>query len=175
MAGDIGNGLGWGNVVRPDDNSNCDEAFFGNDELFFPDPLLATFDFARNDIADVLGAWGFRTPWWPKHSGFAGDLAADVAVIDRAPGTRDNVWLLSGANGRYAFAGITRDANGTPLPNCTVRCFRTSTDELVSKVTSDANGYYLATSPYSDAHYLTVHCSTPSSTGGASSDNLTPG
>jgi hypothetical protein len=70
--------------------------------------------------------------------------------------------------------GVTRDQYGSPLGNCTVRCFRTSSGELVSQVTSDANGNYVATSPYSDQHFLTVHKTLSPDVAGASVDTLTP-
>lgn len=174
MSGSIGGALGRGVELMPSDVSHGDEAYFGNDEVFQPDPLLASFSRARNDPADALGSKSWRTPWWPANGGFAGDVGLDISMLDRAPWWGDP-WLLSGCNGRLAFVGVTRDQYGSPLGGCTVRCFRTSTNELVSTVLSDSNGNYQATSPYADAHFLTVHKSTAPDVAGATIDTLVPG
>ena len=42
----------------------------------------------------------------------------------------------------YTITGITRDANGTPLGNCTVWLFRTSDKAFIAETTSDASGNY---------------------------------
>lgn len=157
-------------VLVQDDKRSCDEFFFGNDELFQPDQLANLYCSEDPNWGDAA----FNTPWWPNVGGLVGDLGADVSMLQRAAWWGDPQ-VNSGCNGRFSFAGITRTAAGAPLAGATVRCFRTSTDELVAKVTSGANGYYLATTPYGDAHYLTVHASTSPPIAGASVDTLTAG
>ena len=76
---------------------------------------------------------------------------------------------------RDGISTFTVDQGGNVLPNATVRAFRTSSNELVSQVLSDANGYYIATTPYGDGHFLTVHAATVPPVAGASIDTLTPG
>ncbi len=132
-------------------------------------------------IADMLrpeepiyGA-GFVGPWWPAGTGFVGDQGADLSLLPDSSWWADPWINYGGCNGRFSFIGITRDANGNVLPNATVRAFRTSTNELVAKVTSNANGYYNATTPYADGHFLTVHAATSPPVAGASIDTLTPG
>lgn len=165
---------GWQSVLYPDDKRAGDEDYFGNDDLFQPDPIANLY--CREDI--WYGAATFRTPWWPAGgAGFLGDMGADIScLIDKIQRNSDP-WgnLPGGCNGRLAFVGITRNANGTPISNATVRCFRSSTTELCSQVTSDADGQYVATTPYADGHFLTVHSSTPSATAGATIDTLQPG
>lgn len=147
-----------------------DEAFFSSENWCLPQVIA---DVLRPE-EPVYGI-GFVNPWWPAGTGFLGDQGADLSLIPKqswwgAP------WVSVGAcNGRRAFVGITRDANGSPIAGATVRCFRASSDELVSKVTSDANGRYEATTPYADAHYLTVHLASSPPVAGATIDTLTPG
>jgi hypothetical protein len=137
-------------LVRTD--KRCLEEFWLG-EFFQPPIILDRLVPEERDYG-----YGFVNPWWP----YAGNLlagafgAGDGQVINYAPWYQEP-WVRSGCNGRLAFVGYTRDAYGSPIGNCTVRCFRTSTDELVSTVLSDATGFYQATSPYGDAHYLVVH------------------
>lgn len=110
----------------------------------------------------------YRTPWWPARS-IDLDAFLDLNSSDFWQ------WLDSGSNGRLGFVGVTRDATGAPLGGCTVRAFVTATNELVSQVTSDANGNYVATSPYLENHYLVVHKSAAvPPVAGASIDTVQP-
>lgn len=156
MSSDIGNANGMG-IIYPDDKANCDEAYHASDELFLPDPLVSIRQ--RNDPADFLGSSSFRTPWWPCSGVLLGDGGADVAMLPDRPPRWGDVWYASGCNGRLAITGITRDSNGSALGACTVKLFRTSTDELVSRVTSDpTTGEYAITTPYyPDGHYMVVY------------------
>ena len=114
-----------------------------------------------------------KTRWWPSRSGFIGDGGADVSMLARLA-TNDR--RPSGSNARLAFVGYARDWAGNVMPNATVRCFLTSTVVLVSTVSSDANGYYAATTPYGGAHFLTVHGTASGvPVSGASVDTLVPG
>lgn len=158
-------------LVSPDDRRHGDEDFFGNDDLFQPDPIANYF--VREDL--WFGVRTFRTPWWPSAGagallGDAGSVAYDKVIRYTDPWPN----LPGGANGRLGFVGYTRDQYGSPVGGVTVRCFRTSTNELVSRVTSDANGFYIATTPYGDAHFLTVHKAGTPAIAGASIDTIVP-
>lgn len=115
-------------------------------------------------VSNPTGTYDYSSPWWPAQGGLAGDCLSDTGAgrmicgpaLTPAWGT---FWVNAGCNGRLGFVGVTRDQYGSPLGGCTVRCFVTATDELVSKVTSDAKGNYIATSPYQADHYLVIHSS----------------
>lgn len=149
------------------DMRHGDEFYFANEDLFFPQSILLVDMETENEV------WGFSTPWWPGPNllgiGFEG--LADIAPLGNP--LQGEIWYSLGANGRLAFSGITRDQYGSPMANCTVRCIRTATDELVSKVSSDANGAYIATTPYNDAHFLVVH-SSDGTRGGATVNTALP-
>jgi hypothetical protein len=135
-------------VVR-DDTSACEWATSG--DLFGP----KLWD--RIPADDYFFDATFESEWWPSRSSLMGGWDGEPSNLLLG----DTPWwswpsTRSGCNGRLGFVGYTRDAYGSVLGGCTVKCFRTSSDELVSTVTSDANGYYIATSPYIDAHYLVV-------------------
>ena len=121
--------------------------------------------------------FGFVNPWWPYAGnllgGDAGGSDQNNQITNYAPWYQEP-WVHSGCNGRLGFVGYTRDAYGSPVGGCTVRCFNTATNELVSSVESDANGFYIATTPYGDAHYLVVHKSGTPEIAGASISTLTP-
>jgi len=125
-------------------------------------------------VVDAPGIDNYATPWWPR--GGSG-LVADTGISDvmRAVWYDESIYPVSGANGRFAIVGVTRDATGSALGGCTVRLFVTGTDELVARVTSDANGAFIATSPYGVGvpHYMTVHFG--GTVAGASVDTLIPG
>lgn len=115
----------------------------------------------------------FRSAWWPSRSRFAGcPFGSNDCVMAEAQRIRSK-YQLRGANGRFTITGITRDAYGVPLANCTVRLFRNGTDEMVAKVTSDANGLYFATSPYNDGHFIVIHNPT-GDRAGATANTLAP-
>jgi hypothetical protein len=150
------------------DLSTLDVVYDG-DESAWPPILSGVF----LPVVDARGIDDFSSPWWPR--GGSG-LVADTALSDVLRAVWfESVYPVSGANGRYAIAGVTRDATGSALGGCTVRLFVTGTDELVARVTSDANGAYIATSPYSvgTPHYMTVHFG--GTVAGASVDTLIPG
>lgn len=116
----------------------------------------------------------FATPWWPRRGGV---LTGETGVSDILCGSsvEFDLYPVAGCNGRFGISGITRDQYGSPLGLCTVRLFVTATDELVARVTSDANGAFIATSPYGvgTPHYMTVHYG--GTVAGASVDTLIPG
>jgi hypothetical protein len=153
--------------LRADRQDHVDPQIFGVD--IYPTVLHRAY-------FDVDGPFdGWATPWWPRSGNLMGgwDGVAENQLMTVAPWWGEP-WTRSGCNGRLGFVGYTRDANGSILGGCTVRCFVTSTNELVSQVTSDANGFYIATTPYSTAHYLVVHKTGSPDVAGASVDTLTP-
>ena len=138
-------------IHYPTNIRHADEFFFSGEDLFFP------AEYILGDQETEVELFGFSTPWWPGPMIFAGGNwgISDSALLGNP--LQGEVWYSLGSNGRLAFSGITRDQYGSPLPNCIVRCIRNSTDEMVSKVSSDANGAYIATTPYNDAHFLVIH------------------
>lgn len=148
-----------------------DDPWWGNEDLF-PGPGIMSLQ--NREV--VLGTPGDATPWWPRRGSLMGgfDGVDENSMLARAAWWGDP-WLLSGASSRLAFVGITRDQYGSPLAGCTVRCFVTSTDELVAKVVSDANGAYTATSPYNVDHYLVVHSADGTVAGASVSVSNVPG
>lgn len=112
----------------------------------------------------------WTTDWWP-----AGcfDLAYTLGVLDNAH--YDAPYPVSGANGRLALLGYTRDAYGSPMGGATVKLFRTVDDSLQNTVVSDANGLYSVTSPYADGHYLIVYKAGPPDVCGTTVNTLAPG
>lgn len=154
-------------VVTRDDFSACDWAANGD--------LFGAKLWDRIPADDYLYDAHFESEWWPARSSMMGGWDGEPSnlLLGEAqwwgwPQTR------SGCNGRLGFVGYTRDAYGSPVGGCTVRCFNTATNELVSTVTSDANGFYIATTPYGGAHYLVVHKSGTPEIAGASISTLTP-
>lgn len=155
-------------IVARDDFSVCEWATSG--DLYLP----KLWD--RIPADDYFFDASFESEWWPARSNMMGgwdgepsNLLLGEATWWSWPSTR------SGCNGRLGFVGYTRDANGSVLGGCTVKCFRTSSDELVSSVESDANGFYIATTPYSDGHYLVVQkASATPPVAGASINTITP-
>lgn len=150
-----------------------------DERLVEPMPI----DPLQDDIAPVLtydwnviaGTPYYQNIWWPGTTGILGDDAGFGIDDMSLPVWWDMPWRVSGCNGRFAFAGITRDAFGTPLPGCTVRLYRTATNALQAIVTSDPyTGAYIATSPYNDAHFLTVHKASTPPVAGATVDTLVP-
>ncbi len=155
-------------ILRAADQSHGDEAFFDNEDLI-GQAVLLSFDWRA-----VIEAAGFVSPWWPWGGIIGGAYGFDGDNLTQLSPRHSDIWRSFGANGRLAFVGYTRDQFGSPIGGVTVRCFRTSTDEMVSKVTSDDNGFYIATSPYSDAHFLTVHKAGSPDLSGSSVDTVLP-
>lgn len=173
MSGYIGNALLGTTLLVPDDKRAMEDDWGAGDDCFFPDPLCNLY--MRSDL--FYGTPSFRTAWWPCNGGLMpGDLGLDVSMLQEVAWWGD-CWgnLPGGCNGRLVFIGVTRDANGTPIGGATVTLIRTSTREVVSIVTSNANGRYVATTPYGDQHFLTMHYAGPPAIAGASIDSLLPG
>ena len=169
----VNGGLGLPVTVRSaNDIRNCNQIRFGPRARAPSVSAWANEKTNRSDNANRL--YPYATRWWPRQSVIIGGWigTADDVFQDYAPSWIDP-WTRSGANGRLAFVGYTRDQYGSPLGGCTVRCYRVSTEEMVSKVTSDANGLYFATSPYNDSHFIVIH-NTAGDQAGATKNTLTP-
>lgn len=141
---------------------------YRDDEIAAQPPIIVEF-MGTDPMSFELGS--FQSPWWPHAGNILGWDGTDTHLLLLAA---ENAypWITLGANGRLGFVGITRDRFGSALGGCTVKCFRTSSDELVSTVISDpATGYYIATTPYNDAHYLVVQ---GTGVAGASVNTVTP-
>jgi hypothetical protein len=151
-------------LIEVDDKTLYDR-FFGG-EAFIPTPVLL-------ELRRTVDLWGigtaYESPWWPNKIPFLNNDGLDDFLF-----AAEEEWLgyiVSGTNGRLSIRGVSRDQYGSPLGGCTIRLFLTSTGEMVSTVTSDANGAYIITSPYSASHFLTVHAP---GVGGASIDSIVP-
>ncbi len=161
---------GFGGGPHTRDNFSCCE-WATNGDLYGPK--------IRDDIlaADYFFDAFFESEWWPSRSSMMGgwDGVGENALLGKAPWwKRPNT--RSGCNGRLGITGITRDQYGSPLGFCAVKMFRTSTDELVSSVVSDANGVYLITTPYyPDTHYLVVYKTGSPDTFGTTANTLIAG
>jgi hypothetical protein len=100
---------------------------------------------------------GFMSPWWPGNVGF--DASGNDwlrAVWQEQPEK------YSGAVSKMAFVGVTRDAYGTALGDCTVKLYKTADgaypgtkDRLLYEAVSDASGNFAVYTPYyPDTHYM---------------------
>jgi hypothetical protein len=167
-----GGGLQAGGIRESNDYRACDSLYFGKRSRA-PDQLLLATEMRVADNAN--DSFIYHTRWWPRSGqilggwggGQDGDFFQNKSPRWKQPRTE------RGANGRLGFVGYTRDQYGSPLGGCTVRCYRTSTEEQVAKVTSDDTGLYFATTPYSDAHFLVIH-NGDGSLAGATKTSLLP-
>jgi hypothetical protein len=128
--------------------------------LLFQSIMGTSFPCLRNDDRAQMSMYSSRSDMrgreehlWPRSSFRTTGLSVAEAWLNTAPLIWD--WqfydaVSAGAGQRrYAITGVTRDArNGAIIPSAIVKLYRTATDEVVDVVTSDANGNYVATSPY---------------------------
>jgi hypothetical protein len=121
--------------------------------LLVPDSSTSSNWYTSDEARPTLEA-GFRSEWWPGGRAFIGDGGADVGMLEAAK------WhsypdLTGGANGRLGIAGVTRDQYGSPVGSVVCKLFHALDDALVVSVVSDAvSGEYLATTHFSDSHYV---------------------
>lgn len=158
--------------IQANDIRNCDQQYHGlRSRAPTPDPYNSEM---RNRADNAYYQYPYATRWWPKHSVIMGGWigSADDTFQNLAPSWIDP-WTRSGANGRLAFVGYTRDPYGSVLGGCTVRLFRTVDTSLQSMVTSDANGLYFATTPFNDAHFEVIH-NAAGNLAGATRNDLLP-
>lgn len=116
----------------------------------------------------------FASPWWPS-SGFVGDRATDVAVMNSGQKWFESPEITRGQNSRFGIAGVTRNQYGSAIGSCTVKLFKTSDDSLVSQIVSDPNdGSYLLSTPYyPDTHYIVAYKAGSPDIAGATVNTLT--
>lgn len=117
-------------------------------------------------ITDVL---------WPRSQGLSGNAyEIDGTYVP------DSVWYNwprqdSGSRSCYLITGVTRDANGSILANCTVNAFTSVDNVLQGTDLSDNLGYFTVSTYSSGNHYLVAYkASTPSNLAGSSDNNLAP-
>jgi hypothetical protein len=135
-------GVGLGQWLTPNDARLWDR--FGE---FFYD-ILPTEPFHHQ---------GYTTGWWPGTGGL--DASGNEWLIPQ--------WQLlpemySGAVSKMAFIGVTRNAFGTALGECTVKLYKTADgaypgtkDTLLYEATSDVSGNFITyTQYYPDTHYM---------------------
>lgn len=123
---------------------------------------------------DKTATASFATEWWP-----GGGLLDDAegvfgSVVEGSSsswGTYDQIG--PGGASRYGFVGVTRDSNGTPVGNCSIKLFRTSDNSLIDITNSDPQGNFLLNTPfYPDAHYIVCHKNDGPVISGASTNTL---
>lgn len=123
--------------------------YFDNDlRLMAPDYLAEfTLDPAGDQSADSQ---------WPRGK----LLGADIVNIGPIFDLYWYEWLQgapTGTEAKYLITGLARDAVGNVLAGATVKCYRTSTDEMVGTATSDSDGRYNVYTPYSGNHYCVAY------------------
>ena len=165
MSGFIGSAGGFSLRSR-DDFSHSE--WSANGDLYGP----KIWDRIQADVY-FLDAF-FESEWWPARSNFVGGGPGERLLVEAQwwswPYTR------SGCNGRLAFTGITRDQYGSPIGDCTVKLFLTSTDEKVAEVVSNANGEYTITTPYHpNGHWISVYKTGSPDIFGTTVNTLIPG
>lgn len=79
----------------------------------------------------------------------------------------------AGVHRNYAIEGVTRDTNSAALGTVVVQLFRTTDDSFIEQSTSDANGTYQLSTPYSDAHYIVAYKAGSPDVAGTTANTLT--
>lgn len=152
-------------LIGASDERAAGEWFRNDEDLFLPRLVPKTWEKFS----------GFASSWWPHRSGFLGGESDPFDGCDNSGTQHADMWTRSGCNGRLAFVAFSRDENGNVVAGCTIKCFRTADDSLQASVLSDANGYYQATTPYYEAHYLVIQMPTTPPRSGASLNTILPG
>lgn len=75
--------------------------------------------------------------------------------------------------GMSVLSGVTRDANGNPLGNCTVCLFRTSNKKFIEEKTSDVNGNFSFSVIQGTEYFIRAHKDGTPNVFGTTDDNLT--
>lgn len=71
-----------------------------------------------------------------------------------------------------SLTGISRDANGLPLGNCTIKMFRNWDDAMIASTVSDGSGNYTLYPPSSGPYYLVEYLAGSPDVAGISKNNL---
>lgn len=110
----------------------------------------------------------YTTPFWPGRTGFYGDLAADVGLLE---GEYYEPEITKGMNSRFGYQGVSRDVNNSPLGGCTIKLFLSADDSKVTPdIVSEPDGGFVISTPNYAPHWLRmsksgspeVQCSTVS-------------
>ena len=110
------------------------------------------------ELGSDLGPTSYANDFWPRGAGLIGDLSVDVGLLDGSEIWYHRMELVSGQTSAYSFAGVTRDAYGSPLGGATVKLYHTADDVRVDASVSDASGNYVLYTPYyPDAHYIVMY------------------
>ena len=115
--------------------------------------LSGSYGFEIYDVFPRL----IEIPEWPLSRWFGDSSGIPDSASIFVGASWGNRVRWQGSRLFYVVQGITRDVYGTPLPNCSVRLFRTSSNEFIGVVVSDGNGWYQIVTPYNDAHYLVAY------------------
>ena len=99
---------------------------------------------------------------WPNSSMQSGDRSSGYSQMgnDAVDSSRwGEIAPLGRGNSSVKYImGRCLASNGDPISGAHVQCYLTATDELVSEVDCDSNGYYGAPTPYTgQAHYLIAY------------------
>lgn len=114
----------------------------------------------------------YQNKFWPRTGLVGGSIGAAYGEYIEAD------WhiepdLTRGARSMFGIAGITRDVYGSPEPFCTVKLFKTASDELVYQITSDGDGAFVVYTPHLvDPHYIVAFKAGSPDIAGASDNNL---
>jgi len=111
-----------------------------------------TYDIYINDVLQQSGlAWFDDTAGDPNRAVFMSQSGSvnsryysdDLRILKYIdPEPSHGTWGSEEVPIIYKISGYTRDANGDPLPNCTVWLFRTSDKQFIAETISDEDGYY---------------------------------
>lgn len=134
---------------------NHTDQFYFVDDAWIATPMLIDLYCNEEDACPSLCS-SYMSPWWP---GGGSALVSDGGLYDYGEIEWGDSYPVSGANGRFGVTGYTRNAAGQAVANVRVMLYfvnadTTQPDTLVHLVYSDANGYYLVSSPYAGAHYI---------------------
>lgn len=115
---------------------------------------------------------------WPSSRMFGAATGSEVVPFGQDAGNTgrwgvQNMDDGSGGQQMLKISGTTRDANGDPLPFCTIQGFLTGDDTYVRAVVSDMGGNYVFTTQYTAAHYLVAYKADSPDVAGTSVNTLT--
>jgi hypothetical protein len=134
------------------------QSIAANDMRTLSEMFRADVELVPITYEEVEGS--YRSPWWP--GAYALNSGDPDGTTNPGPLLVEQMWSRTdtntGAGSRYGVVGVTRNAFGTALAGCIVKLYRTSTDEVVSSIVSDAGGNYVVTTPYyPDQHYIVIY------------------
>lgn len=111
---------------------------------------------------------------WPRSQGLDGYSFSHTSITPP-----DSAWFNwprsdSGSRSCLLIQGITRDSNGSVLPNCNIDAFTQADDVKQGQTVSNNDGTFSCPTYISSAHYLVAYkASSPNNLAGSSDVNLT--